>query len=112
MVMAAVSRGSISFDEPFRGHDASLNSVSDPIVMLAPSSTMEARGSLGVSRRKTPALRKRPATERSTGPSRPVGSAAGRRDPCQAGGMLVFSLNRLSGSNARLMRDRRWYAGP
>jgi len=36
--------------EPFRGHDVSLNSVSDLIVKLALSPTMEVRHSLGVSR--------------------------------------------------------------
>ena len=35
--------------EPFRGHDVSLNSVSDLIVKLALSPTMEVRRSLGVS---------------------------------------------------------------
>jgi uncharacterized protein YbjT (DUF2867 family) len=35
--------------EPFRGHDVSLNSVSDLIVKLALSPTMEGRQSLGVS---------------------------------------------------------------
>jgi uncharacterized protein YbjT (DUF2867 family) len=35
--------------EPFRGHDVSLNSVSDLIVKLALSPTMEVRCSLGVS---------------------------------------------------------------
>jgi len=35
--------------EPFRGHDVSLNSVSDLIVNLALSPTMEVRHSLGVS---------------------------------------------------------------
>ena len=37
--------------EPFRGHDVSLNSVSDLIVKLATTPGMEARRSLGVSRR-------------------------------------------------------------
>jgi uncharacterized protein YbjT (DUF2867 family) len=36
--------------QPFRGHDVSLNSVSDLIVKLALSPTMEVRRSLGVSR--------------------------------------------------------------
>lgn len=36
--------------EPFQGHDVSLNSLSDLIVKLALSPTMEARCSLGVSR--------------------------------------------------------------
>jgi uncharacterized protein YbjT (DUF2867 family) len=36
--------------EPFKGHDVSLNSVSDLIVKLALSPTMEVRRSLGVSR--------------------------------------------------------------
>ncbi|HMD90142.1 MAG TPA: NAD(P)H-binding protein [Anaerolineaceae bacterium] len=36
--------------EPFKGHDVSLNSLSDLIVKLALSSTMEVRHSLGVSR--------------------------------------------------------------
>ena len=36
--------------EPFRGHDVSLNSLSDLIVKLALSPTMEVRRSLGVSR--------------------------------------------------------------
>jgi len=36
--------------EPFRGHDVSLNSVSDLIVKLAQSPTLEVRHSLGVSR--------------------------------------------------------------
>jgi uncharacterized protein YbjT (DUF2867 family) len=36
--------------EPFVGHDVSLNSVSDLIVKLALSPTMEVRRSLGVSR--------------------------------------------------------------
>jgi uncharacterized protein YbjT (DUF2867 family) len=36
--------------EPFLGHDVSLNSVSDLIVKLAVSPTMEVRRSLGVSR--------------------------------------------------------------
>ena len=35
--------------QPFRGHDVSLNSVSDLIVKLALSPTMEVRQSLGVS---------------------------------------------------------------
>jgi hypothetical protein len=35
---------------PFRGHDVSLNSVSDLIVKLALSPTLEVRRSLGVSR--------------------------------------------------------------
>jgi uncharacterized protein YbjT (DUF2867 family) len=35
--------------EPFQGHDVSLNSVSDLIVKLALSPTMEVRHSLGVS---------------------------------------------------------------
>lgn len=35
---------------PFRGHDVSLNSLSDLIVKLALSPTMEVRRSLGVSR--------------------------------------------------------------
>ena len=37
--------------EPFKGHDVSLNSLSDLIVKLALSPTMEVRRSLGVSRR-------------------------------------------------------------
>ena len=37
-------------DEPFKGHDVSLNSLSDLIVKLALSPTMEVRSSLGVSR--------------------------------------------------------------
>ena len=36
--------------EPFKGHDVSLNSLSDLIVKLALSPTMEVRHSLGVSR--------------------------------------------------------------
>lgn len=36
--------------EPFRGHDVSLNSLSDLIVKLALSPTLEVRHSLGVSR--------------------------------------------------------------
>jgi uncharacterized protein YbjT (DUF2867 family) len=36
--------------EPFKGHDVSLNSLSDLIVKLALSPTMEVRRSLGVSR--------------------------------------------------------------
>jgi uncharacterized protein YbjT (DUF2867 family) len=36
--------------QPFKGHDVSLNSVSDLIVKLALSSTLEVRRSLGVSR--------------------------------------------------------------
>ena len=36
--------------EPFKGHDVSLNSLSDLIVKLALSPTLEARHSLGVSR--------------------------------------------------------------
>ena len=36
--------------EPFKGHDVSLNSLSDLIVKLALSSTMAVRRSLGVSR--------------------------------------------------------------
>ena len=36
--------------EPFRGHDVSLNSLSDLIVKLALSPTLEVRRSLGVSR--------------------------------------------------------------
>jgi uncharacterized protein YbjT (DUF2867 family) len=36
--------------EPFRGHDVSLNSLSDLIVKLALSPTMEVRRSVGVSR--------------------------------------------------------------
>jgi uncharacterized protein YbjT (DUF2867 family) len=36
--------------KPFRGHDVSLNSLSDLIVKLALSPTMEVRRSLGVSR--------------------------------------------------------------
>ena len=36
--------------EPFQGHDVSLNSLSDLIVKLALSPTMEIRRSLGVSR--------------------------------------------------------------
>jgi uncharacterized protein YbjT (DUF2867 family) len=36
--------------QPFKGHDVSLNSVSDLIVKLALSPTLEARRSLGVSR--------------------------------------------------------------
>jgi uncharacterized protein YbjT (DUF2867 family) len=36
--------------EPFRGHDVSLNGLSDLIVKLALSPTLEARQSLGVSR--------------------------------------------------------------
>ena len=36
--------------EPFRGHDVSLNSLSDLIVKLALSPTMGGRRSLGVSR--------------------------------------------------------------
>ena len=35
--------------EPFRGHDVSLNSLSDLIVKLALNPTMEVRRSLGVS---------------------------------------------------------------
>jgi hypothetical protein len=35
---------------PFRGHDVSLNSLSDLIVKLALSPTLEVRRSLGVSR--------------------------------------------------------------
>ncbi len=37
-------------DEPFSGHDVSLNSLSDLIVKLALTPTMEVRHSLGVSR--------------------------------------------------------------
>ena len=37
--------------EPFRGHDVSLNSLSDLIVKLATTPGMESRRSLGVSRR-------------------------------------------------------------
>jgi len=36
--------------EPFKGHDVSLNSLSDLIVKLALSPTVEVRRSLGVSR--------------------------------------------------------------
>jgi uncharacterized protein YbjT (DUF2867 family) len=36
--------------EPFKGHDVSLNGLSDLIVKLALSRSMEARRSLGVSR--------------------------------------------------------------
>jgi hypothetical protein len=36
--------------EPFKGHDASLNSLSDLIVKLALSPGLEVRRSLGVSR--------------------------------------------------------------
>ena len=36
--------------EPFRGHDVSLNSLSDLIVKLAHTPTMEVRRSLGVCR--------------------------------------------------------------
>lgn len=38
--------------KPFKGHDVSLNSLSDFIVKLALSPTMEVRRSLGVSRAK------------------------------------------------------------
>src|SRR5512140_2085393 len=46
----AIDYGVTRKGEPFRGHDVSLNSVSDLIVKLALSPTMEIRQSLGVSR--------------------------------------------------------------
>ena len=46
---AAIDYRTTQKGEPFQGHDVSLNSVSDLIVKLALSPTMEVRRSLGVS---------------------------------------------------------------
>ena len=47
---AAISYRITQKGEPFRGHDVSLNSVSDLIVKLALDPSMEVRRSVGVSR--------------------------------------------------------------